>query len=413
MIFFGFTLVTPFLPFYIESIGVHRKAAVALWSGLLLTVTPLIAALLGPFWGRLADRVGMRVTVQRVLLTITAHWGLMFFTTEVWHVLVLRILLGLFSGFGTISVALVTHGCPRERIGRAVGTLQAAQILSTAIGPFLGGMLAETIGIRNTYLMTCALCAGATGLVMLLYRDLESTDWTEAPVMVSPAGPVTEGVRAVVPTPTGRAPVRPRRFRDILALPGFRSLLPLLFLVNLVERAFFLIVPLFLTAIAGDAGSRESTTGLVMSAGALAAAASAWMLGRGIAGVAPLQLLFWCLLAATLVVFAMALSGSIMSFAVLRVLFGLAIGGAATLLYTIAGGLIPNPGRAAAYSVLSSAAVLGGSLGPILCGLLSALSPRAPLIAGGAVYLVLTAGILSLLRRNDPFAAASPPGGRR
>src|SRR5262245_40217706 len=59
MIFLGFTLVTPFLPFYIESIGVRGEARIALWSGLLLSVSPLLAAILGPLWGRLADRLGM------------------------------------------------------------------------------------------------------------------------------------------------------------------------------------------------------------------------------------------------------------------------------------------------------------------------------------------------------------------
>ncbi|MGH2668799.1 MAG: MFS transporter, partial [bacterium] len=171
MVFLGFTLVMPFLPFFVESLGVRGTAAIAAWSGLLLTVSPLIAALLGPFWGRLADRVGMKIMVQRVLFTITLQWALMYFVTSVWQVLGLRIVLGLFSGFGTMSVALVTHGCPRDRIGRAVGSLQATQILSTAVGPFLGGILGDLIGIRSTFLVTFALCAAAFVLVMAMYRD--------------------------------------------------------------------------------------------------------------------------------------------------------------------------------------------------------------------------------------------------
>jgi DHA1 family multidrug resistance protein-like MFS transporter len=400
MIFLGFTLVTPFLPFYVKSIGVEGEAAVAIWSGLLLSITPLLAALLGPFWGRLADRVGMKIMIQRVLISVTAHWGLMFFTTEVWHVLVLRVLLGLFSGFGTMSVALITHGCPRERIGRAIGTLQAAQILSTAVGPFLGGVLAQSIGIRSTYLVTCALCAAALCLVGLIYRDTETADDVAQPVVVSQAGPVTEGVRAVIPPGRPDATSRPRPFREILALPGFRPLLPLLFLANLVERAFFLIVPLFLSAMAAGSRSLEATTGVVLSAGAFAGAASAYLIGRGVRRSPPLQVLFWSLLAGTVLVFAMGFSRTILSFALLRVLVGLAIGGAATLLYTIAGDVIPTQGRAASYGVLSSAAVLGGALGPSLSGLLSALSPRAPLFAGGIIYLVLTVRVFVLARRR-------------
>lgn len=414
MIFLGFTLVTPFLPFYIESIGVEGEAAIAVWSGLLLSITPLIAALLGPFWGRLADRVGMKIMVQRVLITVTAHWGLMFFTTDVWQILVLRVLLGLFSGFGTMSVALVTHGCPKERIGRAIGTLQAAQIMSTAIGPFLGGVLAQTIGIRATYLVTCALCGAALCLVALIYRDTEAADEAEPPVVVAQAGPVTEGVRAVVPPPRSRVAPPPRPFTEIIALPGFRPLLPLLFFANLVDRALFLIVPLFLTAMAADSGSLEATTGVVLSAGAFAGAASAFIIGRGTRRHAPIRVLFFSLLAGSVLVFAMGVSRTVLSFALLRILAGLAIGGAATLLYTIAGDVIPVGGRAASYGMLSSAAVLGGALGPSMSGLLSALSPRAPLCAGGMIYLAMTVRVFLLARRRALLPAtgiARPVGG--
>ena len=171
MVFLGFSLVMPFLPFYVRTLGVEGLGDVALWSGILLTVTPLLAAILGPVWGRLADRIGMKIMVTRVIFAMTIHWGLMYFATSIWHVLALRIFLGLFSGFGVLSVALVTQGAPRDRIGGAIGSLKATQILCTAVGPFLGGVLAEWIGIRHTFLLTFVLCAGAFVFVLLLYRD--------------------------------------------------------------------------------------------------------------------------------------------------------------------------------------------------------------------------------------------------
>jgi len=411
MIFLGFTLVTPFLPFYIESIGVRGEARIALWSGLLLSVSPLLAAILGPLWGRLADRLGMKVMVQRVLFTIALHWGLMFFTKTVWHVLALRIMLGLFSGFGTMSVALVTHGCPRERIGHAVGTLQATQIISTAIGPFIGGLLAATIGIRNTYLVTCCLCTLAFLFVMLVYRDIPSRAGAEeAPVMVAQAGPVSEGVRAIVPRPDRRPAASPS-FRQILGLPLFLPLLPILFLVNMVDRALFLVVPLYVAASWMRVASVEAMTGLVTSIGALAASASAYAFGR-LAGrrVAGHTLLLWSLASGGLLILAMALCRSIVPFALARVLLGLAIGGAPTLGYAIAGEFIPDATRASSYAILSSTAMLGASLGPTLAGLLSALDLRAPLLAGGVIYFLLAVHTTVLVRgRAGRRAVAGSP----
>lgn len=411
MIFLGFTLVTPFLPFYIESIGVHGGARIALWSGLLLTVSPLLAAILGPFWGRLADHLGMKVMVQRVLFTIAVHWGLMFFTRTVWQVLALRIMLGLFSGFGTMSVSLVTHGCPRERIGHAVGTLQATQIVSTAVGPFIGGLLAASIGIRNTYLVTCVLCTLAFLFVLLVYRDIPvRIEGTEAPVVVGQAGPVSEGVRAVLPRLRG---VRPSHlsFRQILEIPLFLPLLPILFLVNLVDRSLFLIVPLYISGPRMNVHSVEAATGLVTSAGALAASVSAFAFGR-VAGrrLAGHTILLWSLVSGAVLILLLAFCHSIVPFALTRLLLGLAVGGAPTLGYTIAGEFIPDAVRASSYAILSSTAMLGASFGPTLTGLLSAIDLRAPLWTGGAIYILLSVHTTVLLRRRTLGAAAGPQG---
>jgi MFS family permease len=446
MVFLGFTLVMPFLPFFVESLGVRGTAAIAAWSGLLLTVSPLIAALLGPFWGRLADRVGMKIMVQRVLFTITLQWALMYFVTSVWQVLGLRVVLGLFSGFGTMSVALVTHGCPRERIGRAVGTLQATQILSTAVGPFLGGILGDVIGIRPTFLVTFVLCAAAFVLVMAVYRDTAHDgeaavrhaaaamrhdgeaarrDAVEArrsapmpraatgpreaetPVMVTEAGPVSTGVRAVVTEPAGGAGRTGASIRDLLRLPLILPLLPILFFVNAVDRSLSLIVPLVLAEILGPGPGVVATTGVVVSAGAFASAASAYLLGRGAAGRAPIRLLLWSLAGGCLAIAPLALCRSVPIFGALRVLLGLAVGGAATLAYTLGGEVIPGAVRASGYGLLSSVAMLGGSMGPILSGLLASIDLRAPFVAGGILYLAMTLHVALLTRRWGPRTAAA------
>ena len=416
MVFLGFTLVTPFLPFYIETLGIHGVRQVALWSGVMLTVTPLLAAILGPLWARLAVRVGMKIMVQRILLVIAIHWGLMYFVTNVWQMLGLRIFLGLFSGFGTMSVALVTHGCPGDRIGRAVGLLQATQIVSTAVGPLVGGVLADTIGIQRAFLVTCVLCSTAFLFVLALYRDTgPETDPAEPEtIVVQQEGPVSAGVRAVVsgaPAVVAASPA-PLGFRRILALPLFLHLLPQLFLINLVDRSLFLVVPLFVPALEGGRERAEALTGIVVSAGALASAASAYALGRKAAKAAPAGLLRLSLAAASLLIVPMAFCRSIASFAILRVLLGLAVGGAMTLGYTLGGSLIPRASRALGYGILSSTAMLGGALGPILCGALTVIDLRAPLLFGGCIYLALTVHAGVLARRSGAGSFATAPTGR-
>src|SRR5439155_2114300 len=66
--FTGFTLVMPFLPLYIRQLGVTDVGEIALWTGLCLGVTPGITAVLSPLWGRLADRYGRKIMVERSLV---------------------------------------------------------------------------------------------------------------------------------------------------------------------------------------------------------------------------------------------------------------------------------------------------------------------------------------------------------
>jgi MFS transporter, DHA1 family, multidrug resistance protein len=400
MVFFGFTLFMPFLPFYVQSLGVIGIRPVAIWSGVFLTVSPLLASILGPFWARLGDRVGMKIMVERVLFAITLHWGLMFFARSVWQVLALRILLGLFSGFGTMSVALVTHGCPRDRIGPSVGALQSTQILSTAFGPFCGGILAQTLGIRSTFVVTFLLCACAFLFVLALYRNTaHEPDPPGSPeLLVLPQeGPVAAGVRGVV---LGRGTAARLTFQTVLGLPLFLPLLPMLFLVNLVDRALFLSVPLFLASLMPPGGAVEGTTGVVVSASALASAASAYLLGRRAGKTAPIRLLQWSLLGGAATILPLSLCRTPLWFGLVRAAVGMLIGGAATLAYTIGGAVIPGPIRAQAYAILSSAAMLGGSLGPILCGGLTSIDLRIPFFFGGAVYVGLALQIAYLQRRG-------------
>src|SRR5215467_15675420 len=139
---FGYTLVMSFLPIYVRELGVESTGGIALWSGLILSASPLMAALLGPLWGRLGDRKGMKLVATRATAANAVLWFSMAFARNVWELFLLRIVLGILGGFPNVAVALVTQLAPKEEVPSVIGTLQSVQILSTAIGPLVGGILA-------------------------------------------------------------------------------------------------------------------------------------------------------------------------------------------------------------------------------------------------------------------------------
>ncbi|MCY0880904.1 MAG: MFS transporter, partial [Firmicutes bacterium] len=69
----GMSLVIPFLPIYIEHLGVHPLSAVERWSGIVFSGTFMISAFVQPLWGKLADRKG------RKLMLVRSSLGMAFF----------------------------------------------------------------------------------------------------------------------------------------------------------------------------------------------------------------------------------------------------------------------------------------------------------------------------------------------
>src|SRR6266566_2719247 len=89
---FGYTLVMSFLPIYVRQLGIESTGSVAFWSGMILGASPLMASLMGPLWGSLGDRRGMKLIATRATAVNSVCWFLMGFTQNVWQLLLLRAL---------------------------------------------------------------------------------------------------------------------------------------------------------------------------------------------------------------------------------------------------------------------------------------------------------------------------------
>src|SRR5215207_3028947 len=169
--FMGFTLVMPFLPLYFHLLGVEDVGRVAMWSGLSLGVTPALTALLSPFWGRLADRFGRKIMVERSLASFVIVMSAMAFVTRPWHVFALRAIQGLFAGYGALTLTMAADSAPKGRMGQAIGTVQTAQRLGPALGPVFGGSLAAIVGLRRAFMIAGAFYLIALVVVFVMYNE--------------------------------------------------------------------------------------------------------------------------------------------------------------------------------------------------------------------------------------------------
>src|SRR5690625_794931 len=145
------TMILPFISLYIESFGNFTDSYVQTWSGLTFGVTFVTAFIVSPIWGRIGDKYGRKniliISASGLALSVL----LMGFATSVWQLFLLRLFMGIFTGFIPMSQALISTQTPKETAGKILGTLQTAGVSGSLLGPLIGGLLADGLGYSATF----------------------------------------------------------------------------------------------------------------------------------------------------------------------------------------------------------------------------------------------------------------------
>jgi MFS transporter, DHA1 family, multidrug resistance protein len=355
----------PFLPLYFQQLGVQDVGEIAMWSGLSLGVTPALTALLAPFWGRLADRYGRKVMVERSLVSFIVVMAALAYVTRPWQVFALRAVQGLFAGYGALTLAMAADSAPRDRTAYAIGYVQTAQRLGPAIGPIVGGAVAQMVGLRRAFLVTSAFYVVAVLLVQFMYdeRQAPHVDDSAASARVT--------------------------FRNVLAFENFILLLAVIFGLQFVDRSFGPVLPLYVAELGTPADRVPIVAGVIFSI-----AAGAGAVGHHVCGALLRRAPARRVIAASVAVGAAGavvyvLAGGVRLLLLATPLFGLAIGVATTAAYTAASSVMPASARGAGFGLLTTASLAGLALSPIVNGMLAATSIRA-------VFLLDAVGLIGL-----------------
>jgi DHA1 family multidrug resistance protein-like MFS transporter len=371
--FTGFTLVMPFLPLFIRELGVSDVGEIALWTGFSLGVTPALNALVSPFWGQLADRLGRKIMVVRSLVACVIVMASMAYVTRAWHVLALRAILGLLTGYGGLSLTMAAELAPVDRVAWAIGTVQTAQRLGPAVGPVVGGALAAFVGLRRAFLVTAAFYAVGLLLVLFMY-DERATH--QRPDEEKDRGRVT--------------------FLNVLAFKNFMILIPIIFGVQFVDRSFGPILPLFIEQIGVRHDRVPLAAGIVFSIAAFAGAIGHHFCGKLLERHAVRVVIAGGVSATCLGSILMAMSPNVLVMSSVTTLFGLGVGIASTAAYTAAAAVIPSGAHGTGFGVLTSASLTGLAVSPIVAGFIGATSMGVIFIVDAAMM----AGLALVVRQK-------------
>ncbi|GAK13746.1 LOW QUALITY PROTEIN: multidrug-efflux transporter [Geomicrobium sp. JCM 19039] len=164
------TMVLPFLSLYIDSFGGYTQEEVQRWAGLVFGVSFLVAFLVSPSGGGLGIDLEERRFVQGSGLLLSVF--LMGYVQSVESLFILRIFMGLATGFIPASMALISAQSDKRTAGQTLGTLQTGTVSGGLLGPLMGGFIADTVGMELTFIITSTVLAFATLLVIVGVKEV-------------------------------------------------------------------------------------------------------------------------------------------------------------------------------------------------------------------------------------------------
>jgi len=341
----GFAVIWPFLPYYVQELGVTNPDQIKLWSGWLLSSQAIARAIVAPIWGSLADRYGRKIMVERAMLGGALVFVGMGLAQTVQQVLALRILQGILTGTVPAATALVASTVPRERSGSSLGLLQTGVYLGASLGPLAGGVIADSLGYRATFWVPSA-CLLSAGLAV---------HWL---VNEGPARPEQTAGR------------QSGRLWDGLLIVLRSPWLQAVFLVRMVvwmgNRVIKPMLSLFIQQIVVQEQRLATITGVISGLGALAGAAGAFFLGRASDKVGHRKMLLLCSFGLTVCCLPQSLVVNPLQLGILQAMVGFLMAGMLASLAALLATLVPEGRYGSVYGVGTTIIAVANALAPML-----------------------------------------------
>ena len=135
----GIGIIAPILPLYVETFS-----ASGLMIGIIMGAFSLSRGLLGPFVGRLSDRIGRKRFILAglgIFAVVSLFYSL---AGNIWQLVLVRI----FQGAASVMVTPIAQGyvgdiTPIGKEGRMMNLFYSSMFIGVGLGPLLGGVLTD------------------------------------------------------------------------------------------------------------------------------------------------------------------------------------------------------------------------------------------------------------------------------
>jgi MFS transporter, DHA1 family, multidrug resistance protein len=375
----GFSSMFPFLPLFVQELGSSMGFSLELLTGLVFSGQAFAMMLISPVWGAVADRYGRKLMVERAMFGGTVILLLMAFVRSAEELVVLRTIQGLITGTVAAANALVAAVTPRERMGYAMGLLEVGLGTGVAVGPLIGGAIADVWGYSAAFYITSGMLFLAGLLIMFGVKE----DFKPVEKNHRPKG----GLLA--------------SWKLILVTTGVTVVYSLRFLSQFARNMIVPVAPILVQELLAGGGMVNTVTGLVTGVSAAATTMSFVYLGRLGDRIGHRKVLVAGLLCSTLLYFPQAGANAVWQFVILQALVGVAMGG---VLPTVSALLAryTRPGEeGAVYGLDNSISSAGRAAAPLAGSAIAAgMGTRSTFTATGVVLLISTGVAAVLLPRE-------------
>lgn len=370
------SMLLPFLPLYVEQLGVSSPSAIVQWSGVAFGATFLGTAITAPLWGHLADRYGRKPMLVRAAIGMAIVMSMIGMAHSVLQLVLLRLIAGLVGGYASAATVMVGTQAPREQSGWALGVLSIGALSGSLVGPLVGGFLPALVGIRGTFFVGGAVIAVAALVTIFFVREDfdRALDARRSHARHEPAQLANRGL-----------------------------ILTLLFTAMMVLLANMSIEPIITVYIAQLGAGRDHlarVAGIVMAASAFGSMLTSARLGRLADRIGSNKVIVVCLLVTALVMVPQAFVTQWWELAILRAIMGMSMAGLLPAVAKRVRALVVEHRTGKTLGYLQSSQFAGQVVGPLLGGQIGAWVGLREVFFITAVLLALCAGLNQWMNRG-------------
>jgi DHA1 family multidrug resistance protein-like MFS transporter len=371
---FSFNCIMAFMPFYILRISPFGTRETMIWIGLIMGVSPAIAALTATFWGQVTTRLRPKLLFEGAILSNGLIMLVLGFIDNLYLILMLRVIQGCLGGASTIGLILISSISPRERLYKDMSFFQMAISIGQLLGPPAGAYITTLFGYKYPFILSFLSVS-----VLLVFCHRHVID----------------------------IPPRPR-VQQLSTLPKQGILFG--WILSFVATVHFTYLPSILPHILGDfrlTGKEAlNTAGTMMMAYSAAAIPGNYLIFRMVSKIDLKKLIAFASISAALCQLILILCPDVVSFTVIRMLQVGMIAAVFPLIMSIfavdAGG--------GTLGFLNSARFVGNALGPFLATSILAFSDLFTLYATIAgITVAALCPFLAATRKQQTSLSSDKP----